>query len=441
MPHYGHFLTETLSTFWIFQTQPAAAFDRIAFHPCFFGRLAGHARHCLAAFGIPPEAVVLLDAQGTGGPVRFEEVVVPERLFRLWELADPLLARVFDRIREATLAGRDPVPPRDVYLSRRRSYWRGGQRVVANEGLVEEAFRRRGFLIVNPETVAFPDQVALYAAATTLAGLSGSALLNCLFQRPGARLLELEHPEVYDDDLPVSTQVLCNTVAGVAGTFVPFTGRRRHGGTVLHLDLAGVAAALPAVTAPPSPPAARLAAASRGRRPRPAAAGPGRRGPGRPGGAAGDASRDGAAEKSRGPRPPGGAPDGGAADGAHRRLTACAPGPLLAGRGSPRLRVREPPMSEPATHPETPAETAAGTSVRSRRCSSPATTTRTISRRRSTAPSRRPGPPLEIILSDDASADRTFAIMQEKAAAYYGPHRLMLNRNPTNLASCRTSRR
>jgi glycosyltransferase involved in cell wall biosynthesis len=41
--------------------------------------------------------------------------------------------------------------------------------------------------------------------------------------------------------------------------------------------------------------------------------------------------------------------------------------------------------------------------------------------------------PLEIILSDDGSADRTFAIMQAKAAAYSGPHRVILNRNPTNL--------
>jgi len=41
--------------------------------------------------------------------------------------------------------------------------------------------------------------------------------------------------------------------------------------------------------------------------------------------------------------------------------------------------------------------------------------------------------PLEIVLSDDASADRTFAIMQAMAAAYDGPHTLVLNRNPVNL--------
>ena len=38
--------------------------------------------------------------------------------------------------------------------------------------------------------------------------------------------------------------------------------------------------------------------------------------------------------------------------------------------------------------------------------------------------------PLEIVLSDDCSEDRTFEIMREMAAAYRGPHRVVLNRNP-----------
>jgi glycosyltransferase involved in cell wall biosynthesis len=41
--------------------------------------------------------------------------------------------------------------------------------------------------------------------------------------------------------------------------------------------------------------------------------------------------------------------------------------------------------------------------------------------------------PLEIILSDDCSPDRTFAVMEEMAAAYRGPHKVRLNRNPKNL--------
>ncbi|MBA3862323.1 MAG: hypothetical protein C0517_00070 [Erythrobacter sp.] len=40
--------------------------------------------------------------------------------------------------------------------------------------------------------------------------------------------------------------------------------------------------------------------------------------------------------------------------------------------------------------------------------------------------------PLEIILSDDCSSDATFAIMQEMAAAYDGPHRVAVRRNEDN---------
>jgi hypothetical protein len=45
--------------------------------------------------------------------------------------------------------------------------------------------------------------------------------------------------------------------------------------------------------------------------------------------------------------------------------------------------------------------------------------------------------PLEIILSDDASQDRTFEVMQEEVAAYRGPHQIRLNRNPSNLGPAR----
>jgi glycosyltransferase involved in cell wall biosynthesis len=41
--------------------------------------------------------------------------------------------------------------------------------------------------------------------------------------------------------------------------------------------------------------------------------------------------------------------------------------------------------------------------------------------------------PLEIILSDDASGDGTFAAMQAAVAGYSGPHHIVLNQNPHNL--------
>jgi glycosyltransferase involved in cell wall biosynthesis len=41
--------------------------------------------------------------------------------------------------------------------------------------------------------------------------------------------------------------------------------------------------------------------------------------------------------------------------------------------------------------------------------------------------------PLEIILSDDCSSDRTFGIMEQMASGYAGSHRVILNRNKKNL--------
>lgn len=45
--------------------------------------------------------------------------------------------------------------------------------------------------------------------------------------------------------------------------------------------------------------------------------------------------------------------------------------------------------------------------------------------------------PLEIILSDDCSQDRTFEIMKSMAEKYEGPHKIVLNRNEQNLGITR----
>ncbi len=45
--------------------------------------------------------------------------------------------------------------------------------------------------------------------------------------------------------------------------------------------------------------------------------------------------------------------------------------------------------------------------------------------------------PLEIVLSDDCSTDRTYEIMERMAKAYKGPHSIVLNRNAVNLGITR----
>jgi hypothetical protein len=215
--HYGHFITENLSTFWIFEEQSASSFDYFLFHPFLFGEaFPDHVSFCFERFGIRREQVVFVGAD----PIAFDEIVVPERLLRLNHSADPRLKWVYNYITRDV-----PIEPRlspKIYVSRRRFGRQNLTRVVANEVRIEELFKQRGYDIIYPEALSFEQQITLYAQADAVAGISGSGLHNSLFMRPGAELIEIG--DLRYQGGPSPTQTLCNVVAGVKSTFIPFKG-------------------------------------------------------------------------------------------------------------------------------------------------------------------------------------------------------------------------
>jgi hypothetical protein len=81
----------------------------------------------------------------------------------------------------------------NLYLSRSLgTTFRPDYRVLTNEAAVEDAFRRRGFTIVYPETLSFSEQVALFRNARAIAGPSGSGMLNAVFADQGTKILDME---------------------------------------------------------------------------------------------------------------------------------------------------------------------------------------------------------------------------------------------------------
>jgi hypothetical protein len=238
--HYGHFITETLSSFWFFEEEPAQSFDYILFHPFIFGEATpDYARFCLNRFGIDEKRIVFVDTE----PLLFDELVVPERLFRLNHSADPRLHWVYDHI--AGAAPEPTIPRPQIYLSRRRLSRRNFQRVVANEVEIEAAFRARGFEVLYPETMTFAEQVAHYHHAEVLAGISGSGLHNALFMERGAKVIELGDPRYLG--LPAPTQELCNVVAAVDASFIPFRGAKFGKRLTMLFDVAFLNARLDAI--------------------------------------------------------------------------------------------------------------------------------------------------------------------------------------------------
>jgi hypothetical protein len=78
---------------------------------------------------------------------------------------------------------------RKIVLSRRGFT----QRQLLNEAEIIEVLTRQGFEVVYPEKLSFAEQVVLYHTADTIVGSASSALTNCIFCNPNARVVALIH--------------------------------------------------------------------------------------------------------------------------------------------------------------------------------------------------------------------------------------------------------
>ncbi|SDA35269.1 Protein of unknown function [Methylobacterium sp. UNC378MF] len=78
---------------------------------------------------------------------------------------------------------------RRIILSRRGFT----QRRLVNEADIIEALQPHGFEVVHPEQLTFAEQVAIYHSADIIIGSASSALINCIFCRPDARVVALTH--------------------------------------------------------------------------------------------------------------------------------------------------------------------------------------------------------------------------------------------------------
>jgi|GEM_PF-3555049 len=215
--HYGHFMVETVSTFWIFEEFNATQFDYVLFHPFIFGTaLPEYAETTLKRFQVSPDQVVIVGQE----PISLQEILVPNRLVRLNHSADKSLRSVYHTI--ADINGHTEPPSGRLYISRRRINRKHFGRVIANEVKIEALFYKLGFEIFYPEETPFNKQLGAYRDAAILAGPSGSGLHNSLFMQEGALVIELGDPRYNGTSAP--TQQICNHIAGTDSHFIEFRG-------------------------------------------------------------------------------------------------------------------------------------------------------------------------------------------------------------------------
>lgn len=134
-------------------------------------------RHAASVLGLSFEHVVCYNNQ----VYRVDEVLwvgpVAKHDFRK--------SQTFRELAQALTAGLQPGRgPRRLYVKRPA----GSARPIPNGPALEAAAQARGYTVVEPSALSFPDQVALFHGAERVLGPMGAALTNIVFMRPGARV-------------------------------------------------------------------------------------------------------------------------------------------------------------------------------------------------------------------------------------------------------------
>jgi capsular polysaccharide biosynthesis protein len=141
----------------------------------------------LTAYGIAEEDIVWVNE-----PVWLESVASATPMWHNESphYVDPDIEQVWDRLTEGLLArapAGTPTPDR-LFVSRRVT-----NRTCRNRVDVEEFMSARGFHIVFPELLSLPEQVAMFAGASVVAGFAGSNMFNLMHARNVKTTIVLSH--------------------------------------------------------------------------------------------------------------------------------------------------------------------------------------------------------------------------------------------------------
>lgn len=213
--HFGHFILETLGRFWApFDPKD---FDGFLIHFDPGKNLNAHKSGSYAqyfrALGINPESIRVIDK-----PIFVESVCVPHtpcilparESFIAPELK--IACRKINNMMREKSSSPSKAPSR-VYISRRSLNSSLANRKLLNEEEIENAFARRGFHIMFPETLPNEyDKHLLLSEAEVVAGVPGSGLLNSTFCRNGVHVIAIE--SAFPANMALSHQIQVSEVVG-----------------------------------------------------------------------------------------------------------------------------------------------------------------------------------------------------------------------------------
>lgn len=183
---FGHWLLDILPRFWVLRRTLGSAADRLRF--AVPDDMPGFGHRLLAAMGVGPDRLVAY-ARGSEA-LQADTLVVPSMMhedYRFHPEARGFYESVVDSM---------PRPrglPERLLISRQG--WQGGPvqaaRLLVNGPELAAALAPLGFVTIRPETLPWPEQVALFAGARVVVGEHGSAMKNLVFAGAGTAVVNM----------------------------------------------------------------------------------------------------------------------------------------------------------------------------------------------------------------------------------------------------------
>jgi capsular polysaccharide biosynthesis protein len=168
---FGHFMLDLLTRAWAFEF--CRSFLRMRQLKVICSRpVPNFGLQLFMAAGIGPEDLLLFDR-----PVACLDLIVATKAFQIQEYTSPPAIRLWEIMYRR--AGFSSRPNARIYVSRRANPTRS----LVEEADVEQVFRKRGFLVIYPETMRIREQIDLFVRASLLAGCSGSNMFNLAYAR------------------------------------------------------------------------------------------------------------------------------------------------------------------------------------------------------------------------------------------------------------------
>jgi capsular polysaccharide biosynthesis protein len=192
--HFGHFLLEGLSRWWLLRHLPEAVRSELRIVLYNDRPLRRWQLELLDGLGVREDRLLYLTE-----PLRFECLIVPSIAYNLHTAAAGAQYDTWERIGRAFDR---PGGPERVYLSRSRYPHR---RRLTNEAEVERLFQARGFTVIHPHELSVSEQIGSVRHARMLAGSAGSAMYLAAFAKPGVhKMIISPHCFAFRDDQLIS---------------------------------------------------------------------------------------------------------------------------------------------------------------------------------------------------------------------------------------------